>query len=119
MTDQESPLPKLNKSSSPQVLVFMPCRSCVNDWKNCLVALFGWKSAVNWAKGLKLRCAFLFSNAEKRQSRSGCWQKLQGKFPVPKPPPFLFLEAMAPEPVPPRPSSMWIQFRTVIVEGEP
>src|ERR1700675_1271863 len=98
MTGRESPLPKLNKSSSPQVLVFMPCRSCVDDWKNCLVALFGWKSVVNWAKGLKLPCAFLFSNAESRQSRSGCSQNLRGEFPVHRLPTSLFLEAMAPEP---------------------
>ena len=75
------------------------CRSCVDDWKNCLVALFGWKSVVNWAKGLKLRCAFLFSNAESRQIRSCCAQNLRGEFPAHRLPTSLFLEAMALETV--------------------
>src|ERR1700688_479643 len=112
MKGHESPLPKLNKSSLPQVPVFMPCRSCVDDWKNCLVALFGWKSVVNWAKGLKLRCASLFSNVASRQSRSACSQKLWGEFPVHRLLTSLFLEAMAPEPFDsphPRTSSTWIR----------
>src|ERR1700732_1712190 len=97
MTGREPPLPKLSKSSLPQVLVFMPCRSCVDDWKNCLVALFGWKCVLNWSKGLKLRCAFLFSNAESRQRRSGRSQNLRGELPGRRLPTSLVLEAMVPE----------------------